>query len=68
MGEYVLHLDEEEIAQRTALWPNYPDEDLAAVCHRFKAERPPAAAKADLAFMVPALSPAERGRLLTPTH
>ena len=68
LGEYLLHLDEEETAQRTTLWPNYTDEDLAAVFHRFQAERAPDTARADLAFMAPALSPAESGRLLTPAH
>jgi hypothetical protein len=58
-GEYLLHLDEEETAQRTTLWPNYRDEELAAVFLRFKAERAPEAARADLEFMRPALNPSE---------
>lgn len=64
VGNYFLHLDEEETAQRTTLWPNYGDKELAAVFERFKAERAPERAKADLEFMVPALSPAESRRLL----
>lgn len=56
LGIYLLHLAEEEKAQAHILWPNYSDEDLAAVFGRFKAERAPAAAKADLEFMFPALS------------
>jgi hypothetical protein len=59
LGIYLIHLDEEEKAQAEILWPNYKDEDLAAVFGRFKAERAPAAAKADLEFMLPALSVAE---------
>lgn len=65
-GEYLLHLDDEESAQRTSLWPNYGDEELAAVFQRFKAERAPESAKADLEFMLPALSTAERTRLVAP--
>ena len=64
-GEYLLHLDEEETAQRLRLWPNYRDEELAAVLQRFKAERAPEASKADLELLAPALSPSEAGRLLS---
>lgn len=53
---YLIHLDEEEKAQAEILWSNYKNEDLGAVFGRFKADRAPVAAKADLEFMLPALS------------
>lgn len=56
IGTYLLHLDEEEAAQRDVLWQSYEDKDLAAVFNRFKVERPPHLSKADLEFMLPALS------------
>ena len=59
LGTYLLHLSEEEDAQRQVLWPRYDDQTLKAVLDRFKAERPHEAAAADLAFMLPALSAPE---------
>ncbi|MGE3973560.1 MAG: hemerythrin domain-containing protein [Bdellovibrionales bacterium] len=56
LGIYLLHLDEEEAAQRDVLWKHYEDKDLAVVFQRFKSERPAALAKADFEFMLPALS------------
>lgn len=56
LGSYLLHLDEEEAAQRDLLWKHYEDKDLAAVFHRFKTERLPHLAKADFEFMLPALN------------
>lgn len=59
LGHYLLHLDEEERAQSETLWKHYSDEQLMSVFRRFKAERAPDAARADLVFMVPALSVTE---------
>lgn len=56
LGIYLLHLDEEEAAQRDILWTKYQDKDLAAVFMRFKAERPPLLANSDFVFMLPSLS------------
>lgn len=56
LGIYLLHLDEEEAAQRDILWTKYQDKDLAAVFMRFKAERPPNLANSDFVFMLPSLS------------
>lgn len=56
LGIYLLHLNEEEAAQRDILWKRYEDQDLAEVFNRFKLERPPHLAKADFVFMLPALS------------
>jgi hypothetical protein len=53
---YLLHMAAEERAQREILWPNLPEADMTAVFQRFKAERPPALARADLVFMLPALN------------
>jgi Hemerythrin HHE cation binding domain len=63
LGKYLLHLSEEEDAQRQVLWPRYDDNALNAVLARFKAERPREKAAADFEFMLPALSTAELGRL-----
>ena len=56
LGKYLLHLNEEEHMQKHVLWPNYNDYALNAVLERFKAERPPQKAAADLEFILPALS------------
>lgn len=56
LASYLAHLDAEETAQSELLWPNYRDEELLAVFQRFKRERAPALARADLEFMLPALS------------
>lgn len=56
LGVYLLHLDEEEAAQRDVLWKHYDDAELAKTFNRFKAERPPDLAKADFEFMLPAMS------------
>lgn len=59
IGEYLLHIDAEERAQAEILWPHYADADLQAVFARFKTERAPADASADLELMLPALNMAE---------
>lgn len=64
IGNYLLHIAEEEAAQASSLWPRYSDAELGAVFTRFKAERDPTAARADLALMLPAMNPAEFARLL----
>lgn len=56
LGRYLQHVAAEERLQAEILWPSYTDDQLAAVLTRFMAERSPEASKADLAFMVPALS------------
>lgn len=63
LGKYLQHIAEEERLQAEILWASYSDEQLAAVFARFKAERPPEASRADLAFMVPALSIPELARI-----
>lgn len=63
LGKYLLHLSEEEDAQKRILWERYDDSTLKAVMDRFNAERPREKAAADLEFMLPALSIAELGRL-----
>jgi hypothetical protein len=64
LGKYLLHLSEEEDAQRDVLWPRYDDDTLRAVLERFKAERPREKAAADLEFILPALSTPELMTLL----
>ncbi len=59
VGKYLLHLSEEEEAQRRVLWPRYDDDTLRGVLDRFKAERPLEKAAADFEFMLPALSARE---------
>ena len=63
IGEYLLHIDAEERAQAEVLWPSYTDAELATVLARFKAERDPAAARADLALLMPVLSAPQRAAL-----
>lgn len=64
VGKYLLHLSEEEDAQRQVLWPRYDDETLESVLDRFTAERPRDKAAADFVFMLPALSVPELAGLL----
>jgi hypothetical protein len=59
LGEYLLHIDGEERAQKETLWPNYSDEELVAVFNRFQSERASSAARKDLARMLPALTVSE---------
>lgn len=59
LATYLAHLDAEETTQAELLWPNYRDEALLAVFQRFKRERAPDLARADLEFMLPALSVTE---------
>ena len=59
LGKYLLHLNEEEEAQKQILWPRYDDNALRAVLDRFKAERPRDKAAADLEFMLTAMSTPE---------
>jgi hypothetical protein len=59
VGKYLLHLKEEEEAQKEVLWRHYDDDTLRGVLDRFKSERPRARAAADLEFMLPALSTPE---------
>lgn len=55
-ANYLLHIDEEEIAQSEILWKCFNDDRLDEVLSRFKRERPTALATADLEFMLPAMS------------
>jgi hypothetical protein len=59
IGEYLLHIDAAERAQSELLRPNYANAELGAGMARFKAERDPGAARADMALM-PVLSAAQR--------
>ncbi|HXU69266.1 MAG TPA: hemerythrin domain-containing protein [Polyangia bacterium] len=63
LGEYVLHLAEEERVQAEVLWPAYSDVELGAVFNRFKAERAPQAAREDFELMLPAMSAPELVRM-----
>ena len=63
LGRYLLHLSEEEDAQKQILWKHYDDEALRAVLDRFKAERARDKATADLEFMLSAMSMPELVKL-----
>ena len=63
IGEYLLHIDHEENTQRDILWTRYTDEELGEVLARFRAERSPEKAEADMAMMLPALNPFERAQI-----
>lgn len=64
IGEYLLHIDEEERAQSQLLWPSFTDEQLRAVFRRFQSERAPSEAERDLELFLPALSVEEAAALL----
>lgn len=64
LGKYLLHLNEEEHAQKQVLWQCYDDHVLNSVLDRFKAERPREKAAADFEFILPALSTPELARLV----
>lgn len=55
IGKYLLHIDAEERAQERWLWPHYTDAQLGDVMARFRAERPPAAGRADLELFITSL-------------
>lgn len=59
LSQYLAHLDEEEEAQRNILWAGMTDAEMGEVFMRFKGERAPQAALADLQLMFPALSTPE---------
>jgi hypothetical protein len=63
IGVYLLHIDEEEAAQREILWNHHEDSVLGATFMRFKTERPPHLAKKDFEFMLPALSVPELAQI-----
>jgi hypothetical protein len=63
LGRYLLHLNEEEHAQKQVLWQCYDDHVLNAVLDRFKRERPREKAAADFEFILPALSIPELAKL-----
>lgn len=63
LGNYLLHLDEEEALQKNVLWQHCDDQALLAVFQRFKAERSATDSAADLELMLPALSTIELTRM-----
>ena len=58
LGRYLVHIEEEEIAQETILWAHY-DEELAEVFARFQRERAPEKLREDLELFLPALNAPE---------
>ena len=64
VGENLVHMNEEETVHNRALWDTYTDEELAALESRIKSAQTPEQMKFALRWMLPAMSPAERVRLL----
>ena len=64
IGKYLLHIDAEERAQTEILWSDYSDMQLAEVMGRFRAERSPRAARADLELFITALGIADLASFL----
>jgi hypothetical protein len=65
IARYLEHLEREEAAM-PLLREKCTDEELSGVLARFGASRTPGEAAGDLAWMLPALSPAERDELVRP--
>ena len=65
IARYLEHLEREEAAM-PKLRASCTEEELFGVLARFAASRTPGEAAADLAWMLPALSPAEREELMRP--
>jgi hemerythrin-like domain-containing protein len=65
VGENLVHMNEEETVHNAALWSAYGDEELAALENRIKSAQSPEQMKFALRWMLPAMSPAERVRLLS---
>ncbi len=63
-GENFLHMHEEEVAHNPVLWAAYTDAELDAIENQIKAHLSPAAMKRALRWMLPAMTPAERGGML----
>lgn len=64
VGENLVHMNEEETVHNRALWNAYTDEELAALENRVKNAQTPEQMRSALRWMLPAMSPAERVRLL----
>ncbi len=56
---YLAHIDKEEEAQESLLWPHFDNDRLAGVMEASRSHTPPAEAMENLEFMLPCLSVAE---------
>jgi hemerythrin len=64
IASYLLHLDEEETKLLPQVYEKVPNAEVAAELQRFRATRPPEAAKGDLISILVAQSPSERAGML----
>lgn len=55
VAAYLVHLEEEEAAQESQLWPNFTDEQLIEAQATFMASRNPMSNLADLSMILPSL-------------
>jgi hypothetical protein len=64
VGENLVHMHEEETAHNRELWAAYTDGELVALEDSIKARHTPDEMKFVMRWMLPAMSPAERGAMV----
>jgi len=64
IGENLVHMHEEETTHNGELWTAYTDAELVELENSIKARHTPDEMKFVLRWMLPAMSPAERGAML----
>lgn len=64
VGDNFVHMYVEEVEHNRVLWAIYSDTELCALESEIKAHLPPAAMLRALRWMLPAMTPAERGGML----
>lgn len=64
VGENFVHMHEEETVHNAHLWAAYDDDELRAMEATIRARQSPDQARLALRWMLPAMSPAERGALV----
>jgi len=64
VGENLVHMHEEETSHNRELWAAYTDDELVGIENAIKASNTPEQMRFTLRWMLPAMSPAERGALV----
>jgi len=64
VGENFLHMQTEEIDNTSILWQTHTDDELAGIHRAIVTSIPPAVMAVFLRWMVPSMTPAERGKML----
>jgi len=65
VGENFVHMHEEENAHNRVLWDAYDDDELVALENEIKAHHTPEQGRSTLRWMLPAMTPSERCRLVS---